>query len=90
MKAKKANIRPNGSKLDFRIFRGLATVPQHAKRSYKVPRRPIAIRFLETTTPEPKIGPAGQKISSAKKLIKIKVEGSELMSFFDFHQFFVR
>ena len=76
IKAKKANIRPNDSKLDFRIFRGLAMVPQHAKRSYKVPWRPIGIRFWETTTPEPKIGPAGQKISSDKKLIKIKVEGS--------------
>ena len=90
IKAKKANIRPNYSKLDFRIFRGLAMVPQHAKRSYKVPWRPIRIRFCETTTPEPKIGPAGQKISSDKKLIKIKVEGSWLMSLFDFHQFFVR
>ena len=72
IKAKKANIRPNDSKLDFRIFRGLAMVPQHAKRSYKVPWRPVWIRFWETTTPEPKIGPAGQKISSDKKLIKIK------------------
>ena len=90
IKAKKANIRPNDSKLDFRIFRGLAMVPQHAKRSYKVPWRPIGIRFWETTTPEPKIGPAGQKILFDKKLRKIKVEGSYLMSFFDFHQFFVR
>ena len=37
---------------------------------------PIRIRFLETRTPEPKKGPAGQKISSDKKLMKIKVEGS--------------
>ena len=28
------------------------------------------------TTPEPKKGPVGQKISSDKKLMKIKVEGS--------------
>ena len=76
IKAKKANIRPNDSKLDFRIFRGLAMVPQHAKRSYKVPWRPIRIRFWETTSPEPKTDPAGQKISSDKKLIIIKVEGS--------------
>ena len=74
IKAKKAKIRPNDSKLDFRIFRGLAMVPQHAKRSYKVPWRPIGIRFWETTTPEPKKGPAGPKTSSGKKLIKIKVE----------------
>ena len=67
IKAKKANIRPNDSKLDFRIFRGLAMFPQHAKRSYKVPWRPIGIRFWETTAPEPKKGPAGQKISSDKK-----------------------
>ena len=71
IKAKKANIRPNESNLDFRIFRGLAMVLQHAKRSYKVPWRPIGIRFWETTTPEPKIDPTGQKISSDKKLIKI-------------------
>ena len=90
IKNKKANIRPNDSKLDFRIFRGLAMVSQHARRSFKVPWRPIGIRFWETTTPVPKIGPAGQKISSDNKLIKIKVEGSYLMSFFDFHQFFVR
>ena len=76
IKTKKANIRPNDSKLDFRIFRGLAMVPQHAKRSYKVPWRPIGIRFWEMTTPEPKIDPAGQKISPDQKLIKIKVEGS--------------
>ena len=63
IKAKKANIRPNDSKLDFRIFRGLAMVPQHAKRSYKVPWRPIGIRFWEMTTPEPKKGPTSQKIS---------------------------
>ena len=72
IKAKKANIRPNDSKLDFRIFRGLAMVPRHAKRSYKVPWRPNGIRFWETTTPEPKKGPAAQKISSDKKLMKIK------------------
>ena len=76
IKAKKANIRPNDTKLDFRIFRGLAMVSQHAKRTYKVPWGPIGIRFWETTTPEPKTGPAGQKISSDKELIKIKVEGS--------------
>ena len=78
IKAKKANIRPNDSKLDFRIFRGLAMVPQHAKRSYKLPWRPIGIRFWETTTPEPKTVPADQKISSDKKVLKIKVEGSWL------------
>ena len=64
-------------------------VPQHAKGSYKVPWRPFGIRFWETTALEPKIGPAGQKILSDKKLIKIKAEGSNLMSFFDFHQFFL-
>ena len=37
IKAKKAAIRPNLSNLDFRIFRGLAMVSQHAQRSYKVP-----------------------------------------------------
>ena len=30
------------------------------------------------------MGPAGQKISSDKKLLKIKVEGSKLMSLFFF------
>jgi hypothetical protein len=36
-KGQKDQQRPNVSKLDFRIFRGLTMVPQHAKRSYKVP-----------------------------------------------------
>ena len=71
IKAKKANIRPNDSKLDFRIFKGLAMVPQDAKRSYKVPWSPVWIRFWETRTPEPKTGPEGQKISSDKKLLKV-------------------
>ena len=56
-------------------------VSQHVFRSYKVPWRPIGILFWETTTPEPKKGPVGQKISSDKKWMKIKVEGFYLMSF---------
>ena len=76
IKAKKADIRPNVYKLNFWIFRGLTMVFQHSNGSYKVPWRPIGIRFWETTTAEPKKGPVGQKISSDKKLLKIKVEGS--------------
>ena len=68
-KAKKTNIRPNVSKLDFRIFRGLTMVSQHAKGSYKMLWRPIGIRFWETTTPEPKMG---QKISSDQIFLKVK------------------
>ena len=71
-KGQKDQQRPNVSKLDFRIFRGLTMVPQHAKRSYKVTWRPIEIRFWEMTTPEPKMGPADQKISSDKIFLKIK------------------
>ena len=36
------------------------------------------------TTPEPKKGPAGQKMSSDKKSQKIKIIGNYLMSLFDF------
>ena len=73
IKAKKADIRPNVSKLDFRIFKALMMVSQHSRQSYKVPWRPMGIKFWETTTPEPKMGPTGQKISSDKKFLKIKV-----------------
>ena len=84
IKANKADIRPNLSKVDVWIFRTLTMVSQHSKRSYKVPWRPIGIEFWETTTPEPRMGPAGQKTSSDRKLLKIKVNGNELMISFDF------
>ena len=67
IKAKKADIRPNVSKLDFWIFTGLRMVSQHTKGSYKVPWSPIGIRFWEMTTPKPKMCLAGQKISTDKK-----------------------
>ena len=72
IKAKKADIRPNLSKVDVWIFRTLTMVSQHSKGSYKVPWRPIGIEHWETTTPDPKKGPTGQKLSSDKKLLKIK------------------
>ena len=59
METGKADIRPNLSKVDVWIFRTLTMVSQHSKGSYKVPWRPIGIEFWETTTLEPKKGPAG-------------------------------
>jgi hypothetical protein len=46
------------------------------------------------TTPEPKMGPVGQKNLSEQKLLKIKVVGNKVMSlicliiFFDLMKFF--
>ena len=84
IKAKKADIRPNLSKVDVWIFRTLTMVSQHSKGSYKVPWRPIGTPFWEMTTSEPKKGPSGQKTSPDKKLLKFKVKGNYLMVFFDF------
>ena len=90
VKAKKADIRPNISKLDFQILRGLTISSQHSMGSYKVPWRPIQIRFWEKMTPEPKKDPAGQKISLVKNLLKTK-KTHYLRTFnFDFQTFFVR
>ena len=74
MKAKKTAIRPNLAKLDCCKFKGQTIDSQYAKRYYKVSWRPIGIKFSETTTPEPEIGPPGQKISSDKKLKKSKLK----------------
>ena len=64
IKAKETVIRPNVVKLDFWKFKGQTMVPQHALKSYKVTWRPIGIPFLETTTPEPKMGSASQKLQN--------------------------
>ena len=40
--------------------------------------------------PEQKIGPAGQKNTSDKKLMKIKKKKQQQKKLFDFHQFFIR
>ena len=76
IQAKKTAIRPNLAKLDCCNFKGQTMDSQHAKRSYKVPWRPIRTPFWEMTTPEPKKGPAGQKTSPDEKLLKIKVKGN--------------
>ena len=60
----------------FGFLRVQQWTSKNTEGSYKVPWRPIGIRFWETTTPEPEKGPAGQKISSDKKTLKIKVEAS--------------
>ena len=65
--------------MDYCKFKGQSLDPQDAKRSYKVPWRPIGISFWEITTPEPKKGLAGQKTSSDKKLQK-----NQSKSLFDF------
>ena len=61
-------------------------VHQHDKRAYKLYSALKANQdnLLKNRTTGPKMDPLVQKTSSDRKLLKIKVNGNELMISFDF------